>query len=175
MPGGSISRALLNPQESKELLRHLEKHKVYPYKFRYKKAINNTLFDTADSGGGGRYFTLTWNPSYYTGIVYFGCNYIITPNTTVGTFAVAISYSSTFTLGDNTSPTAIDLEGTDAYMLLSNGAAINDFQVFFPLNWYLEKGRSIYVHVWADTTTCTAGTSTFQGQMTFGTLVTDRQ
>jgi len=173
--GGAISRASLSRDQDDELLKHLSKHKIYPYKFRIKKTINNTNFGVADVSGGGRYFALTWTPSYYTGVIYLAANFIISPNTTVGTFALAVSYAPTFSMGDNANPAKIDLEGTDVYTLISNGSAINDFQVFFPLDWYLEAKRPLSLFVWADTTTCTAGSSTIQGQFTYGTMVTSRQ
>lgn len=175
MAGGTISRAILNPEESQQLVKFLDKHRIYPYKFKFNKTINNTNFNKVDSAGGGRYFTLSWAPSFYTGIVYFGANWIVTPNSTVGNFSATVSYASTISFADNASPTAIDLEGTDALTILSAGSTLNELVPFFPLNWSIETGKTIYVHVWADTTTCSAGTSSIIGQFTFGTLVTSRQ
>jgi hypothetical protein len=175
MSGGVISRSVLNDKENQELLEHLKKHKVYPYKYKIKKTINSTNFINNDVPGGGGYFTYAFTPQLYLGIVYLAANFIITPNTVVGTFALAISYASVFSFGDNAVSTLPDLEGTDTYMLLSNGGAINDFQVFFPLNWYLETNKTIYIHGWADSATILIASAVMQGQFTFGTLVTNRQ
>lgn len=167
-----ITKAVLNKAEQEKLVQHALKHKDYPYKFIFNKTINNTNFNVASGGSGFRNFTLTFNVKEITPIISLATNFIITPNTTVGTFGIVVSYKSTISFADNASATVVDDEGGDIYQLLSNGGAINDFQVFYPLNWYLDRISKIYVHVFADTTTCTAGTSSILGQVIFGTLPT---
>lgn len=166
-----ITRSLLDPAQKIALQKHLLQHKVYPYRYRMRAAINETNFATADSTIG-HYFTRQFTPQFATGIVSIAAGFIITPNTTTGIFALVGSYRSTLTMADLAGNTPD--EGAEIYSLISNGGAINDFQVFFPLNWYVEAGKTFYIHAWADETTIDAGTSTLTGHFTLGTLVTDQ-
>ncbi len=160
----SISR--LSQAEQKELWQFLNKRKVYPAAWRFLGTINATNFPTTD-GSNGSYRTDSYTPGADVGIVAVSANFIITPNTTVDTFALAVSYASTYSLSS-----AQQVEGAEIYELKSNGGAINDFEVFFPLNWYVEAGKTIYMHWFAGATTVAAGTSTFQGKFIFHTLQT---
>ncbi len=160
-------RALLTQEEYESLRSHLRKHKAYPYNYQIAKTINNTNF-TATTVSGFRYFTFEFAPVTDTGIVSLATNLLITPETT---FGIQLSYAPTLSLADNPTLLAPANEGAVAYNLFVNGGAINDFQVFFPLDYYVRaKQETIYLHVFADTTTCTAGTSTMRGQMILGTF-----
>jgi hypothetical protein len=72
----------------------------------------------------------------------------ITPSTVVDLFGIAISYAATLDFSDGAGAGAggADEEATQIYQLLAQGGAINDFQVYFPLGAYLEKGTPLYVH-----------------------------
>lgn len=167
-----ISKPMLSKEEQDRLVSHIMKHKTYPFMYRWAKTINNTNFDVASGGSGFRNFTLTFQVREKTPIHSIAANFIVTPNTTVGTFGIALSYKSTISFADNANAGIPDDEGSEVYMLLSNGGAINDFQVFYPLNFYMDRAFPLYVHVFADTTTCTAGTSTMVGRVILGTMPT---
>ena len=162
-------RALLTQTEYEALRSHLRKHKSYPYNFGISKNIDNTDFATTGVTGF-RYFTLQFTPTVETGIVSLATNLVITPETTFGVMGIQMSYASTLTLADNSVATAPLNEGTVAYNLFVNGGAINDFQVFYPLNYYVRSRETMYIHVFADTTTCTAGSSDMRGQIVLGTF-----
>lgn len=164
-----ITKPQISKDEQLKLVAHMLKHKTYPYKFQWNRAINNTTFNVA-TGNGVRNFTLTFRVNEVTPIISLATNFVVTPNTTVGIFGITVSYKPLLSFADNASATVPDDEGGDIYQLISNGGAINDFQVFYPLNWYMDRTSQVYVHVFADTTTCTAGTSTMAGQIIFGTL-----
>jgi hypothetical protein len=166
-----ITRSTFNTEEMQRLKLHLEKHKVYPFQYRFRKVINSSNFGTAD-GSIGSYFTLTFTPNVHLGIVSMATNFVVTPNTSVGIFMLAASYRSTVTLADNTATGTPDDEANEIYRLMSNGGAINDFQVFYPLNWYLEAGKPFYLHVYADATTVAANNTTITGHFILGTLLT---
>ena len=155
--------------ELKALLDHLKKHTVYPYRCRRRKTMSAGNFATAD-GSLGSYFTVTFTPESTIGIVSLACNIIITPNTAVGQFAVAVSYSSTFSLQDGSS--SPDEENASIYTIETNGGAINDFQVFYPLNWYVTAGQSVYLHFWADAATITTGTAVMGAKVVLGAIRT---
>lgn len=161
-------RALLNQPEIESLRSHLRKHKAYPYNFGVNQAINNTTFDSTVTGF--RYFTLQFTPTVETGIVSLATNLLITPETTFGMLGIQLSYASTLTLAGNTVLTAPLNEGNVCYNLFVNGGAINDFQVFFPLNYFLRSRETMFIHIFSDTTICTAGTSTMRGQIIVGTF-----
>ena len=168
-----VSKAVLNEAERIALLSHLQKHKIYPFRYRFSKTINAANFPTAAVGGtAGSYFTLTFQPKEILGIITLSNAFIITPNTTVDTFSIAVSYKKTWAWGDNTVATVPDDEGSEIYSLLSNGGAINDFQVFYPTTYYMERNTPIYIHVFAGATTVAAGTSTMTGAVIIGTLPT---
>lgn len=167
------TRPLLTDAEKKALATHLAKHKILPFQYRFRKTVAVAAFSTAD-GALGDYFTLEFTPDLYTGIVSIAAGFILTPNTTVGQFAIQASYKSTMTMADGTALTSPDSNGDVIYNLISNGGAINDFQVFFPLNWYIEAKKTMYFHVWADRTTITAATAVMSGHVTLGTMQTDQ-
>jgi hypothetical protein len=115
---------------------------------------------------------LSFTPKEITGIVSIATSFIITPNTAVDIFALVVSYKPTITFADNAVPTLPDDEAGDIYQLLSNGGAINDFQVFYPLNWYLERDKPIYMHVFAGALTVAGASTTITGHFILGTLPT---
>lgn len=162
-------RSLLNQVEYDALRSHLRKHKAYPYNFGIAKNIDNTDF-TRTTVTGFRYFTFQFTPQVETGIVSIATNLLITPETTFGQFGIQLSYGPDLTLADNTVLTAPLNEGVVAYNLFVNGGAINDFQVFYPLNFLVRSKETLFIHVFADTTTCTAGTSDIRGQIVLGTF-----
>lgn len=174
MAGVGISLPTLSREETQKLYDHLRKHKIYPYQFRFRKLINAANFPNVD-GALGSYFTLAFTPANYLGVVSLATNFIITPNTTIGEFCLAISYSNVLTLADNGAPTVPDGEGQVIYQLKSNGGAINDFQVFYPLNWFVEARKPLYIHFWADAATVAAAAATVSGHCIPGTLVTNQQ
>lgn len=162
-------KAILSREEYAALGSHLLKHKIYPYEIaEFSRAINGTNFATAD-GSLGSYFTLTWTPQQKLGIVTVAANFIITDNSKVGTFAMMLSYKNTVSLQDKTGTPPIN-EGNRFYSLISNGGAINDLQNYFPLNFYVEAGQPIYLHVWGDNASVTAGTATITGSCVIGAL-----
>jgi len=167
-----ISRNLLSDEENKKLYSHLNKHKIYPFAYRFRKLISATAFTTAD-GALGSYFTLTFTPTQQLGIISLATNYIILPNTSIGAFSMLVSYRPVITMSNNTALGTPDDESNEIYELKSNGGAINDFQVFFPLTWYVETGKSLYIHFWADAATVTAGTATVVGRIILGTMLTN--
>lgn len=169
-----MTRPALSAPEEKALFAHLQKHKIYPFRYRFRQLIDATQFATAD-GAIGSYRTYTFTPDVHLGIVSIAANFIITPNTTVGTYALAVSYANTFSLQDGGNLTKPDDEATVIYELKSNGGAINDFQVYYPLNIYVEANKPIYFHLWADAATVTAGTSTMSGHVVFGSLLTGQK
>jgi hypothetical protein len=164
--------ALRQPQISKEeqqlLLQHLRKHVIYPYREQFRLTTNSTNFPNQDGSGPaiGFYFTYTFQPVTTLGIVSLAAGFILTPNTTVDLFAMQVSYKPTMTMANQTAWSEADV----IYQLMSNGGAINDFQVFYPLNWYVEKNQPIYVHVYAGTSTISAATAVMTGHITLGTL-----
>ncbi len=164
------TKAILSKDEQARLVQHVTKHKTYPFEYRWNRAINNTLFDLSVTGF--RYFTLTFTTKEILPIISLATSFIVTPNTTVGAFGIVLSYKSVLSLADNVAAGVPDDEGGNIYQLLSNGGAINDFQVFYPLNWYMDRNSPMYIHVFADTTTATAGTSTMLGHVILGTLPT---
>lgn len=166
-----ISKADLTPAEKAALISHNRKHKVYPYPYIFRKTIDATHFTTAD-GAIGSFFTMSFTAKEILPIVSMATSFIITPNTTVGLFALVVSYSPKVSMADQALLTAPSDEGNKIYQLLSNGGAINDFQVFYPLDWYMERGSQIFMHVFADATTVAAGTSTITGQFILGTMPT---
>lgn len=163
-----VRTATISKVEQDQLLQHLSKHPIYPYSFRFRKTTNVASFPHAD-GALGNYFSFMWQPKVTLGVVSLAVNYILTPNTTVDVFVVAVSYKPSYSIADATGNLPED-EGSEIYELKSNGGAINDFQVFYPLNWFVEKNQPLYVHVFAGITTITAATAVMQGHVTFGTL-----
>lgn len=165
------TRPILNQEEYELLRSHLRKHKVYPFSYRIKKTISVAGgFATADGSASFHYFTLKFTPTTDTGIISLASNLVITPSTTFGLFGIHLSYNDTLTLADQSDLTAPVNEGTTAYNLMVNGGAINDFQVFFPLNFYVESRKSVYLHVYADDTTIAAASSVMTGQIVLGTM-----
>jgi len=59
-------------------------------------------------------------------------------------------------------------------MLISNGGAINDFQVFYPLGWYVEAGTPLYIHVFVGQTALGGG-GTMIGRVAIGGMPLGRQ
>jgi len=163
-----VRTATISKVEQDQLLQHLSKHPIYPYTFRFRRTVDAANFPLAD-GGLGSYFSFKWQPIVTVGVVSIACNYILTPNTTVDVFALAVSYKPVYTIANATGNTPAD-EANDIYELKANGGSINDFQVFYPLNWFVEKTQPLYVHVFAGAATVAAGTATMQGRITFGTL-----
>lgn len=166
----STTRPILNQKEYEELRTALLKHKLYPFKYRINKAITIGNFPTADGSATARYFSFQFTPPQATGIVTLATNLIITPETTFDIFGIVASFAPALTLADNPSLTVPGDEANDWYELVLNGGAINDFQVFFPLNVFVEARQTIYFHVFAGNTTVTAATSTMRGQIILGTL-----
>ncbi len=165
------TKSNLTRDDQTGLVKHIQKNKNYPYDFPFRRTINGTVFNNAD-GSIGSYFTKAFTAREILPIISISAVYIITPNTTVDIFCVAVSYNSVFSLADSTNDTLPGGEGGVIYRLLSNGGAINDFQVFYPTDWYMERNSKIYVHVYAGATTVTAGTSTITGSIILGTLPT---
>jgi len=168
-----MTKSNLTQVEKNALITHSRKHKIYPQPFVFRKSIVAADFTIAD-GTIGSYFTMAFTAPEILPIVSFATSFIITPNTLVDIFAIVISYKSTMTMGDGTSLTKATDEGSKAYQLLSNGGAINDFQVFYPLNWYMERGSKLYMHVYAGKTTIDAAVATnmMTGQIILGTMPT---
>ncbi|HXT00362.1 MAG TPA: hypothetical protein VN915_06780 [Elusimicrobiota bacterium] len=174
-----ISKACLSDQDKKDLVAFSEKHKIYPYRYRFNKLISTTAFNKTAAGpiqganpGLGSYFTLSFTPKEITPIIYIATSFIVLPNTSVDIFALVVSYNSTISFADNVNAGLPDDEAQDTYQLLSNGGAINDFQVFYPVNWFLERGRTIYMHVYAGPTVVAAASSYIVGHFILGTLPT---
>lgn len=172
-----IGKANLSAQESVELVSFSEKHKIYPYRYRFNKLMNAANFPKAAAGaiagaGTGSYLTLSFTAKEITPIIYIATSYIILPNTTVDAFALVVSYNQTLSFADNANVGVPDDEAADTYQLLSNGGAINDFQVFYPVNWFLNRGQSIYMHVFAGPTTIAAANAYVMGHFILGTLPT---
>lgn len=172
---GALTHAALTAKDDAMLLNHLRKHKTYPYSFRIKKTINAATFTRADAAGGGSFFTFTFRPNNYVGIISIAANMILRPNTTIGRFAYVVSYNNALTFADNPTLTAQATEAQEVYQLATNGGAVNDYQVFYPLDWFVEKGSPLYIHVWADSINVAAGASTLEGWVTFGTLISGQQ
>lgn len=168
-----ITKADLSQKQKNALIDHSRVHKVYPYPFIFRKSIIAANFTKAD-GTIGSYFTMTFTAKEILPIVSFATSFIITPNTVVDLFAIVISYKSTMSMADGASLTEPTDEGSKSYQLLSNGGAINDFQVFYPLNWYMERQSKIYMHVFAGKTTIDAASATnvITGQVILGTMPT---
>jgi hypothetical protein len=168
-----ITKSNLSQPEKKALIDHSRKHKLYPYLYQFRKPIIAANFGTAD-GAIGSYFTMEFTAPEILPIVSFATSFIITPNTIVDIFALVISYKPTMSMADAASVVKPTDEGNKTYQLLSNGGAINDFQVFYPLDWYMERGSKIYMHVYAGATTIAAATATniMTGQVVLGTLPT---
>lgn len=168
-----ISKADLTQQEKNALISHSRKHKVYPYPFVFRKPLVAASFTTAD-GTIGSYFTMTFTAPEILPIVSIATSFIITPNTLVDIFALVVSYNPTMSMADGAALTRPTNEGSKMYQLLSNGGAINDFQVFYPLNWFMERGSKLYMHVYAGATTIAAATATniMTGQFIIGTMPT---
>lgn len=164
------TRAILTQAEYESLRSHLKKHKIYPYSYAIRKAISAANFTLTDGASVVKYFTYTFTPPEATGIVSLATNLVITPETTFGLLGLQLSYKSTLSLADNVSAVKPNDEGTEAYNIMVNGGAINDFQVFFPLNYYVESRQPIYIHVYADSTTVSAGTSTLTGRIILGAM-----
>jgi hypothetical protein len=172
-----IRKATYNDLERKELISFSEKHAIYPQRFRFNKKINSTNFNKTAAGNiaagsTGAYFTLTFTAKEITPIIYIASSFIILPNTTVDVFSLVASYNPVLTYADNVNAGLPDDEGADTYQLLSNGGAINDFQVFYPVNWFLNRGQSIYLHVFAGPTTVAADNAYMMGHFILGTLPT---
>jgi len=163
-----VRTATISKVEQTQLLSHLSKHPIYPYTFRFRKTVNAANFPLPD-GGLGSYFSFKWQPIVTLGVVSIATNYILTPNTTVDVFALAVSYKATYSIADVVGNTPAD-EASDIYELKANGGSINDFQVFYPLNWFVEKTQPLYVHVFAGAATVAAASAVMQGRITFGTL-----
>jgi hypothetical protein len=166
----ATTRALLNQEEYEALRSHLRKHKLYPFSYSIRKLISAANFPTADGGGIVKYFTLSFTPEQAMGVVSLATNLVITPETTFGIMGLQMSYKPTLSLADNTVATSPNNEGNNAYNLILNGGAINDFQVFFPLNFYLESRQTIYIHVFANNAVVAAASSNMTGQIILGTL-----
>ena len=164
-----VKLAALSKEEQTQLLTHLRKHPIYPVTFKCRQTTNGTNFPKVD-GGIGQYRTYAYTPGVVEGVVSIAANYILTPNTTVDMFVLAVSYKPTFTMQDNGSVDTPQDQGSEIYQLLSNGGAINDFQVFYPLNWYLEKSQTIYMHLWVGASTITAASALMTGHVTLGVL-----
>lgn len=164
----------LSDVEQKLLYDHLRKHIVYPFGYRVNKVLSNANFGTVEAAGLCRYTTLTFRPKRTVGVVAIMANFIITPNTVVDTFGFEISYSSTFSLADNANSTLPDEEAKSSYMLLSQGGAINDLQVFFPLNFLVEANSPLYIHLFVGTASISAS-NTMIGKIKLGTLRTEKQ
>lgn len=163
-------RALMTQPEMEAMRKHMLQHKGYPYNYGISKNIDNTDFSRTGVTGF-RYFTYEFTPEVDTAIVSLATNLLITPETTFGQFGIQLSYGPDLTLADNLTLTKWLNEGTVAYNLFVNGGAINDFQVFYPLNYYVRsRQEKMFIHVFADTTTCTAGTSDMRGQIILGTF-----
>lgn len=171
MPGGAIQKANLGPEDRKNLVEDLGKRKIYPITYKWNKLITAITFPNVDVGGVGNYFTMSFTPRELTGIISIAAGYIVTPNTNVDIFNVVCSYKSVLSMGDITNLNAPNDEGGDIYQLLSNGASINDFQVFFPLNWYVARNQSFFIHVFAGAASLGGGT-TIRGRVTLGCLTT---
>jgi hypothetical protein len=172
-----ISKALLDDKARKELVSFSERHKIYPYRYRFNKKINATNFNKTaagaiQGGGTGSYFTLSFTPKEITPIIYIATAFIILPNTSVDIFALVVSYNQTLTMADNANAGRPDDEAADTYMLLSNGGAINDFQVFYPVNWFVERDKPIYMHVFAGPTVVAADNTYINGHFILGTMPT---
>lgn len=172
-----MTKALLGQAARDELVRFSQEHKIYPYRYRINKKINATNFNKSAAGsiagaGTGSYFTLSFTPPEITPIIYIATSFIILPNTSVDVYSLVVSYNSVLSYADNANANQPDDEGSDTYQLLSNGGAINDFQVFYPVNWYVERKKPIYFHVFAGPTIVAADSSYMLGHFLIGTLPT---
>lgn len=172
-----ISKAQLDDVQRKQLVAFSQAHKIYPYRYRFNKKINSTNFNKSaagaiQGGGTGSYFTLSFSPKEITPVIYIATAFIILPNTSVDVFALVVSYNPVLTFADNANAGRPDDEASDTYMLLSNGGAINDFQVFYPVNWYVERSKPLYMHVFAGPTIVTADSSYIVGHFILGTQPT---
>lgn len=165
-----ITRNNLSDAERKELADHAKKYKVYPYRYRINRVVNATNFPTSETSGF-KYYTRAFIAAEVLPIISIAASLILTPNTVVGTFGIVLSYNSVLSFVDGTADTP-DEEGTVIYQLLSNGGAINDFQVFYPTNWYMERNSKIYLHVFADATRVAAADTTAVGHVVLGTMPT---
>ena len=166
------TKANLSEADRADLISHSQKYKVYPYRYRINKAINGTNFAKADASGTVKYFTMQLTAGEILPVVSFATSLIITPNTAVDIFGIAISYNSSLSLADNVNANRPDEEGTVIYQLLSNGGAINDFQVFYPVDWYMERGSILYMHVFAGNTIVAAASASMVGHIVHGTMPT---
>jgi hypothetical protein len=163
-----IRRAILDDAERQALMKHLQKHAIYPFRMPFNKTVSSTFF--ASSGTLVKYGTIKWTPDNHLGIVSIAANFLITPNTSVANYGLAVSYSSVYSDADiGTSKLE---EAQQIYELKAQGGSICDFQVFYPLTWYVEANTPIYVHLFADSARVTAGTDIMSGQVIFGTLLT---
>ena len=164
------TKPILSQEEYEALRKHLKQHKLYPYSYSIRKTINAAAFPTADGGAIVKYFSLEFTPPTAVGIVSLATNIIITPETSFGIMGIQLSYSPLLSLADNPTATAPANEGTTAYNIIVNGGAINDFQVFFPLNLFVESRQTAYLHVFANNALVAAATSNMTGQIILGTL-----
>lgn len=166
-----ITKSNLSDQERLDLATHASKYKVYPYRYRINRTVNAANFTKADPSSTVKYYTRAFKANEVLPIISFATSLILTPNTSVGLFGLALSYNSVFDLSDGTTD-APDEEGTIIYQILSNGGAINDFQVFYPTDWYMERTTKIYLHVFADNTRVAAADTTAVGHVVLGTMPT---
>lgn len=185
MGQSGISKTPISDEERKKLWLHLQKHKIYPFRFPFDRGFNFIDFPNADlsvgTGIAGRYFTFEFRPDNYLGIVSIATNFIIVDLNTVTepppVYSLFVSYNKVISTQDALSLTKPQDEGNVIYQLSASGGAINDFQVFYPLNWYVESNKPIFMHVWASTS---GGNENFtspekgrmKGHFILGTLLT---
>lgn len=164
-------RALLTQVELDSLRSHLLKHKSYPYTYVINRGITAANFPSTDASSLAlRYYTLQFTPTVDTGIVSLATGILIKPETTFGMFGLQMSYKDTLNWTDNPTLVKPANEGNGVYGLITNGGAINDFQVFFPLDYFVRANETMYIHVYADATTIAAATSTMIGGIILGTF-----
>lgn len=167
-----ITKSNLTQADKDALILHSRKHKVYPYPYQFERVINAANFpNTASPVSLIKYFTMSFTAPEILPIISIAAGFILSPNTTVGIFGIVVSYKPTLSLADGSNTLPTD-EGSVIYKLISNGGAINDFQVFYPTDWYLERLSKLYIHVFADNATVGAASTLIIGHTILGSLST---
>lgn len=163
--------SLLIPQFDRDVqlerLKDLQRHTLFPYSTVWNRTANTTNYPTADTTGGGTYYTAQLISPNASGIQAIGISSVMLAATDF--FLVAVSYAPTFSAQDTSGSLTIpDDAGNIIYrgQFLGVNQICNDYRSFEPDNHYLEAGRAIYIHQWITTAAAAAGNMQLIGSVT---------
>lgn len=155
-------------QQITDLVDGISVNSFYPYTFRVNRLMTNGNFPTADTGGSGRFVQLVFTPAISLGIA-------LIETSVIGTGAgqpftcCAVSYASSFTLGDATSLTTPTDEANIISCQFFGNQTQQAFSKYGPGDYYVAANTSIYIYFWLVTSAIGSGAN-YVGNCTIHTI-----